>query len=265
MAGSLFRMAVEGKEIKKKVVKSRFEAHLPCSVLPKDLFYYSLDTADARTDPSMSVTVCTDSNTKIHIRTLGLTEVPPILPPHMEQFYHHVVRLAEEGNPVVHVLQDCGIHKQIMYAAPVYAKNTIIGVLVGLDLAPDGSCTAVVPSTLPTLLSRRQSSAPWMGGSKQNSFHSLPVFGTNLQDAGMLLRSFSQTGSAETSPSSLGKKSETSTSLGKSLDTSSPTSSGKSFDMSSLTSSTGKSFSTSPTRVETFASPVLPHVISSEV
>lgn len=140
---SVLPLAHKGSEGKvvggKKSSSTKYTAHLPCQRLPDELYFYSTGTEVDK------VVVTTDDKTKSKIYPLAHNEIPSALPEDMSRFYLAAVEYARQGTTVVHVMQDCDMHKQILYAAPVLNKATkaVAGVIVALDLAPLVCCPTV--------------------------------------------------------------------------------------------------------------------------
>lgn len=112
-------------------------AHLPSLALPEILYFRAFDEAYTHTP----ITLTTEARRKYYIHRVNMTDVLPLA---VEQNYDMASTLAQDNHPMIRVLKECGLHKEMLFSTPVINKNTkaIAGVLLAHDDIPDNLCPA---------------------------------------------------------------------------------------------------------------------------
>jgi hypothetical protein len=104
------------------------------------VYYVSLHEASG---PVHEVYVTTKAGLQHKVHPLSLhARIPCLKASEGHLPYEQAIDVALRGVPVVHILKDCGIHRQVLYACPVKQKSTgmFMGVLIAVDLPPKGCC-----------------------------------------------------------------------------------------------------------------------------
>ena len=120
----------------KRKPKTAFFSDLPCQGLPEDLYYFNLNPESF--ESTVDISVNTDTHKKIRISTLVQHVTTKMLPSDIAPFYQTAVAFANNNTPLIQMLKD----HQVMYASPVYAKETckLSGILIGWEFTSKVSC-----------------------------------------------------------------------------------------------------------------------------
>ena len=120
----------------KRKPKTAFFSDLPCQGLPEDLYYFNLNPESF--ESTVDISVNTDTHKKIRISTLVQHVASNMLPSDIAPFYQTAVAFANNNTPLIQMLKD----QQVMYASPVYAKETckLSGILIGWEFTSKVSC-----------------------------------------------------------------------------------------------------------------------------
>lgn len=110
-------------------------AHLPSAALPEILYFRAFDD----TYTHAPVTLTTEARRKFLIQRINMTDVVPTV---VQQYYDVAASLAKDNHPMIRVIKECGLHKEMLFSTPVFNNNTkqIAGVLLAHDDIPDDLC-----------------------------------------------------------------------------------------------------------------------------
>lgn len=153
-------------------------AHLPCVALPEILYFRAFQD----TYNQAPITLTTEARRKFYVHRVNMTDV---LPAAVEQNYEVAESLAQDNRPMIRVLKECGLHKEMLFSTPVIDKNTkeIAGVLLAHDDIPEDLC----PS--PGHLVKTEKKTGFL-----TSLFSTPSSAKRQSLSGLLQRSMSQHG-----------------------------------------------------------------------
>lgn len=110
-------------------------AHLPSLNLPEFIFYRAFTFSYE----NLPITLTNEARRKYHLQRVNMTD---ILPSAVEKHLILAEQLARDNHPMIRVLKECHLHKEMLFTTPVMhrSNNQIVGMLLAYDKVPDDLC-----------------------------------------------------------------------------------------------------------------------------
>lgn len=115
--------------------RSDLVAHVPSYSLPGAMYMYTFNEIYNH----QGIAMTTEARKKHNLHVVNMTDLLP-LPVH--KYLDVAESLARDNHPMIRVLKECGLHKEMLFSTPVMLKNSkeIVGVLIAYDEVGDDLC-----------------------------------------------------------------------------------------------------------------------------
>jgi hypothetical protein len=117
--------------------RSDLVAHVPCYTVTGAMYMYAFNEKYNH----QSIAMTTEARKRYNLHVVNMTD---ILPAPVQKYIDVAESLARDNHPMIRVLKECGLHKEMLFSTPVMVKTTkqIVGVLLAYDEVPEELCPA---------------------------------------------------------------------------------------------------------------------------